>query len=133
QIINSLLSLQSRKTSNQEVASMMLESSSRINSIALIHTKLYQQQSLSRLSIQDYIEQLGAHLLSVYNVSKKEVKVHVEANEVSLDIDTAIPLGLILTELMTNSLKYAFIDREEGDIYVQLKHEGAKDYELIFK
>ena len=133
QIINSLLSLQSRKTSSQEVAAMMKESSSRINSIALIHTKLYQQQSLSRLSIQDYIEQLGAHLLSVYNVAKKNVQVHVEANDVSLDIDTAIPLGLILTELMTNSLKYAFVDRENGDIYVQLKHEGEKDYELIFK
>ncbi len=133
QIINSLLNLQSRKTSNQEVVAMMQESSSRINSIALIHTKLYQQQSLSRLNIQDYIEQLGLHLLSVYNVAKKNVRFHVEANDVSLDIDTAIPLGLILTELMTNSLKYAFVDRSDGEIYVQVKHEGAKEYELIFK
>ena len=133
QIINSLLSLQSRKTSNQDVVAMMRESSSRINSIALIHTKLYQQQSLSRLNIQDYVEQLGVHLLSVYNVAKKDVRFHVDANDVSLDIDTAIPLGLILTELMTNSLKYAFVDRDEGEIHVQVKHEGASAYELIFK
>ncbi|PPL00004.1 sensor histidine kinase [Parapedobacter indicus] len=133
QIINSLLSLQSRKTSNQEVVAMMQESSSRINSIALIHTKLYQQQSLSRLNIQDYVEQLGMHLLSVYNVAKKNVCFHVDAKDVYLDIDTAIPLGLILTELMTNSLKYAFVDRSDGEIYVQVKHAGAKEYELIFK
>lgn len=133
QIINSLLNLQSRKTDNQEVVAMMRESSSRINSIALIHTKLYQQQNLSRLDIQDYIEQLGVHLLSVYNVAKKNVRFHVVANDVSLDIDTAIPLGLILTELMTNSLKYAFVNRNDGEIYVEVKHDGARDYELIFK
>ncbi len=133
QIINSLLSLQSRKSTNQEVIAMMQESSSRINSIALIHTKLYQQQSLSRLNIQDYIEQLGAHLLSVYNVGKKSVRFQVEAQDVSLDVDTAIPLGLILTELMTNSLKYAFVDRDEGEIHIHVKHEGEQDYELIFK
>lgn len=133
QIINSLLNLQSRKTTNEEVLAMMQESSSRINSIALIHNKLYQQQSLNRLNIQDYIEQLGAHLLSIYNVGKKRVRFEVEANNVSLDIDTAIPIGLILTELMTNSLKYAFVDRDEGEISVHVKHEGEKDYELIFK
>lgn len=133
QIINSLLSLQSRKTTNQEVITMMQESSSRINSIALIHNKLYQQQSINRLNIQDYIEQLGAHLLSIYNVGKKNVRFNVVANEVSLDIDTAIPVGLILTELMTNSLKYAFVGRKEGEIYVHVRHEGGRDYELIFK
>ncbi len=133
QIISSLLSLQSRKTSNKEVVSMMQESSSRINSIALIHTKLYQQQSLSRLNIQEYIEQLSVHLLSVYNIGKKDVRFFVQAQDVSLDIDTAIPLGLILTELMTNSLKYAFVNRNDGEIHIEVKHEGAKDYELIFK
>ena len=133
QIINSLLNLQSRKTASPEVVAMMQESSSRINSIALIHTKLYQQQSLNRLDIQDYIEQLGVHLLSVYNVGKKNVRFCVEANEVSLDIDTAIPLGLILTELMTNSLKYAFVGRNAGEIGILVKQEGPKEYELIFK
>ncbi|RQP12357.1 MAG: sensor histidine kinase, partial [Parapedobacter sp.] len=107
--------------------------SSRINSIALIHTKLYQQQSLSRLNIQEYIEQLSVHLLSVYNIGKKDVRFFVQAQDVSLDIDTAIPLGLILTELMTNSLKYAFVNRNDGEIHIEVKHEGAKDYELIFK
>jgi len=133
QIINSLLSLQSRKSTNQEVITMMQESSSRINSIALIHNKLYQQQSINRLNIQDYIEQLGAHLLSIYNVGKKNVRFNVEANDVSLDIDTAIPVGLILTELMTNSLKYAFVGREDGEIHIHVKHDGERDYELIFK
>lgn len=133
QIISSLLSLQSRKSSNKELIAMMQESSSRINSIALIHTKLYQQQSLNQLDIQDYIEQLGIHLLSVYNVGKKDIQFYVDANGVSLDIDTAIPLGLILTELMTNSLKYAFTDRPDGEIYVQVHHRQEKKYQLVFK
>ncbi|WP_257670302.1 tetratricopeptide repeat-containing sensor histidine kinase [Parapedobacter tibetensis] len=132
QIINSLLSLQARKTTNREVVEMMKESRSRINSIALIHNKLYQQQSLNKLNIQDYIEQLGVHLLSIYN-NNKNVRIHVDTGEVTLDIDIAIPVGLILTELITNSLKYAFVEREDGEIYIHVKHNGENDYELIFK
>lgn len=133
QIINSLLSLQSRKTSNPDVIAMMQESSSRIHSIALIHNKLYEQQRINRLDIQDYIEQLGAHLVSIYNVRKKDVQFKVNAHEVQLDIDTAIPVGLILTELITNSLKYAFPGREQGEIHVDVRREGDLEYELIFK
>ena len=133
QIINSLLSLQSRKTANPDVITMMRESSSRIHSIALIHNKLYEQQSINQLNIQDYIEQLGAHLLSIYSFHKKEVKFEVDAHDVLLDIDTAIPVGLILTELITNSLKYAFVERENGCILVDIKRDGDRDYELVFK
>ncbi|MGK6350861.1 sensor histidine kinase [Parapedobacter sp. DT-150] len=133
QIINSLLSLQSRKTTNEEAIAVMQDSMSRINSIALIHNKLYQQQNLHQLNIQEYIEQLGAHLLRIYNVSKKYIDLQVEANDVSLDIDTAISVGLILTELITNSLKHAFIGREEGEIQVLVRQEGDLDYELVFK
>ena len=133
QIINSLLSLQSRKTSNPDVIAMMRESSSRIHSIALIHNKLYEQQRINRLDIQDYIEQLGAHLLSIYNVQKKDVRFGVKAHDVLLDIDTAIPIGLILTELITNSLKYAFEGREQGQIHIAVKRDGDREYELVFK
>lgn len=133
QIINSLLSLQSRKTANPDVITMMRESSSRIHSIALIHNKLYEQQRINQLNIQDYIEQLGAHLLSIYSFHKKEVKFEVDAHDVLLDIDTAIPVGLILTELITNSLKYAFVERENGCILVDIKRDGERDYELVFK
>ncbi|MEC3881329.1 histidine kinase dimerization/phosphoacceptor domain -containing protein [Parapedobacter sp. 10938] len=133
QIINSLLSLQSRKTANPDVISMMRESSSRIHSIALIHNKLYEQQSINRLDVQDYIEQLGAHLLSIYNDHQKEVQFEVTAHDVFLDIDTAIPVGLILTELITNSLKYAFEGRDGGHIHVDMQREGEREYELVFK
>ncbi|MGV3764198.1 sensor histidine kinase [Parapedobacter sp.] len=133
QIINSLLSLQSRKTANPDVISMMRESSSRIHSIALIHNKLYEQQSINRLDIQDYIEQLGAHLLSIYNDHQRAVRFEVSAHDVLLDIDTAIPVGLILTELITNSLKYAFTGRKHGLIHVEIRSEGQWEYELLFK
>lgn len=133
QIINSLLSLQSRNTANPDVIAMMRESSSRIHSIALIHNKLYEQQSINQLDIQEYIEQLGAHLLSIYNFRKKNVRLEVNAHEVLLDIDTAIPVGLILTELITNSLKYAFEGREQGYIHVDMRRDGEREYELIFK
>src|SRR3546814_18211383 len=95
---------------------MMREISSRIHSIALIHNKLYEQQDINRLNVQEYIEQLGAHLLSIYNDHQKDVRFAVNANDVLLDIDTAIPVGFILTELITNSLKYAFAVRERGQI-----------------
>lgn len=132
QIINSLLSLQARKTAHPEVIEIMKESRSRLNSIALIHNKLYQQQSLGKLNIQEYITQLGIHLQSIYNVHNNIVDIRVEAEGVSLDIDTAIPLGLILTELITNSLKYAFTNRENGEIHIAVKHAIKKDYELIY-
>ena len=133
QIINSLLSLQSRKTTNPDVITMMRESSSRIHSIALIHNKLYEQQSINQLDIQDYIEQLGAHLMSIYNFHQKQVSLEVNAHKVLLDIDTAIPIGLILTELITNSLKYAFDGRERGVILVDIQSDRDRGYKLIFK
>src|SRR3546814_6836630 len=68
--------------------------------IALIHNKLYEQQDINRLNVQEYIEQLGAHLLSIYNDHQKDVRFEVNAHDVLLDIDTAIPVGLILTELI---------------------------------
>src|SRR5690606_7752625 len=92
----------------------------------------YEQQRINQLNIQDYIEQLGAHLLSIYSFHKKEVKFEVDAHDVLLDIDTAIPVGLILTELITNSLKYAFVERENGCILVDIKRDGERDYELVF-
>lgn len=132
QIINSLLSLQARKTLLPEVVEIMKESRSRLNSIALIHNKLYQQQSLSKLNIHEYIEQLAFHLLSLYNVNNNEIEVAVDAKRVSLDIDTAIPLGLILTELITNSLKYAFVGRNTGRITIVVVPGKSKDYLLEY-
>lgn len=132
QIINSLLSLQARKTVLPEVVEIMKESRSRLNSIALIHNKLYQQQSLSKLNIHEYIEQLAFHLLSLYNVNNNEIEVEVDARRVSLDIDTAIPLGLILTELITNSLKYAFVERNSGRITIVVASGDAKGYVLEY-
>lgn len=132
QIINSLLSLQARKTVLPEVVEIMKESRSRLNSIALIHNKLYQQQSLSKLNIHEYIEQLAFHLLSLYNVNNNEIEVQVDAHRVSLDIDTAIPLGLILTELITNSLKYAFVGRDNGRITILVATGSNNDYLLEY-
>ncbi len=132
QIINSLLSLQARKTLLPEVVEVMKESRSRLNSIALIHNKLYQQQSLSKLNIHEYVEQLAFHLLSLYNVNNNEIEVQVDANRVSLDIDTAIPLGLILTELITNSLKYAFVGKDNGLITILVAPGSEKEYLLEY-
>lgn len=132
QMINSLLSLQARKTTLPEVVEVMKESRSRLNSIALIHNKLYQQYSLNRLNIHEYIEQLGFHLLSIYNVNNNEVDVCVEAQRVSLDIDTAIPVGLVLTELITNSLKYAFVDKSEGKITIAIEQAQNAGYRMVY-
>lgn len=128
QIISSLLSLQARKTDLPEVVEMMKDSQSRLNSIALVHNKLYHQHSLGKLNIHEYIQQLAGHLLTIYQVKNKKIDIRVEAQGVSLNMDIAIPLGLILTELMTNSLKYAFFDSGDCGIAVRIVHDEGADY-----
>lgn len=132
QMINSLLNLQARKTTLPEVVEIMKESRSRLNSIALIHNKLYQQYSLNKLNIHEYVEQLGYHLLSIYNMNNSEVDVCVDAEHVSLNVDTAIPVGLILTELITNSLKYAFVNTGNGSITISIRHGQNEDYTMVY-
>ena len=122
QVISSLLSLQSNKISDNAALSAVKEGQNRVKSIALIHQKLYQHEDISRVNFEEYTEELVYYLKSTFLSGDKEVDVDVNTNEIQLDIDTAVPLGLIMNELVSNSFKYAFQEASDGRISIELEH-----------
>ena len=108
QVISSLLSLQSRCIEDQSVLELFQESQNRVRSMALIHEKLYRSQDLARINFAEYIRNLATSLVRSYRANSGPVSLKVDANDVPLSIDAAVPCGLIINELVSNSLKYAF-------------------------
>ena len=123
QIISSLLNLQSRNISDERVKDMFKMSRDRIKSMALIHEKLYQSEDLSKINFAQYVKSLTLHLLHTYNTNVDRIKLDAVVKDVYLDINKAIPCGLIVNELVSNSLKHAFPDNKKGNIHVHL-HAG---------
>ncbi len=115
QVVSSLLSLQSGYPRVESVRDLFVESQNRVKSMALIHEKLYQSQDLANIDFSDYIESLAHHLFHSYTANPDLVTLTTDV-DVSLDIDHAIPCGLIVNELLSNSLKHAFPDERRGAI-----------------
>ncbi|NOY51428.1 MAG: tetratricopeptide repeat protein [Chlorobi bacterium] len=130
QIINSLLNLQVKNIEDESMLSVMLDGQSRVKAMALIHQTLYQGDNISGINFMNYAAQLLNQLAGLYP-ELDNVKREVVATDIELDIDTAVPIGLILSELITNAYKYAF-KNTEGSILISLKREGH-DYRLIVK
>lgn len=130
-IITSLLSLQSDYVKDQESRSLFEESENRARSMALIHEKLYQSGEAKRIDFNEYIQSLGKELYQTYALNTDQLYYETDLDlNVILDVDTAIPLGLIFNELFTNSLKHAFPDGREGTIKVGF-HKLNNEYQLI--
>jgi two-component sensor histidine kinase len=108
QIVYSLLRLQRRKLKDQVAANALLESQNRIESIALIHEKLYQSKDLARINLAEYVDSLVTNLFSIYNANHNQIALKTEIEPIFLDMDKAISCGLIVNELLSNALKYAF-------------------------
>ena len=119
QIIASLLHLQ-ESTVTDEVAAVLMESEGRVKSMATIHENLYQSPTFNDINFKKYIEKLIYDILYTYGIQKGTIKTNLDIPEINLNIDTAIPLGLIINELVTNIIKYAFTDME-GTITIKLK------------
>ena len=120
QIISSLLYLQSRKISDQETLDLFRESQNRVKSMALIHEKLYQSENLANINISEYIRSLTNYLFHAYQARGCGIELIADIEEVLLDIEQAIPCGLIINELVSNSLKYAFPEERGGRIEISL-------------
>lgn len=137
QIISSLLNLQSRYIKDPQTFEMFKESQNRIRSMALIHEKLYQSQDLTQIDFADYIQYLTTHLFRVYGVNWNIVGLKINVRYVLLDIDTAIPCGLILNELISNCLKHAFPTNAEmipkGEIQIDLHSDDEGLFTLIVR
>ncbi len=128
QMVSSLLSLQTKNTRSKAAIEALEEGKSRVKAMALIHQKLYQNEDLSVIEMQGYIESLINSVQSVYKKGGHNINITVDAEGVELDIDRAIPFGLILNELVSNSFKYAFpMDDENGKIYIHLRKIGVKE------
>jgi PAS domain S-box-containing protein len=121
QIISSLLNLQSQHVEEAETLDILKESQGRVRSMAMIHEKLYQSPNFTKIDFKDYIEKLVSSLIYTYKLQRQDIKPVLEVKDVEMNIDTAIPCGLIINELVTNSLKYAFPTPEsEGIIRIEL-------------
>ena len=131
QIISSLLLLQSRYSDDENVKTILLESQSRIESMALVHEKLYQSNSLSKIDFKDYVSSLIRNTLSLYSKgSYIEYAIDCEDDE-SLNISRAMPIGILITEFITNSLKHGFKNRNSGKIDISLRYLGDDKMRFI--
>ena len=124
QIISSLLNLQSSRADDPEITAVFQDSENRIRSMSLIHEKLYRSQDFARIELGEYVRKLTAHLVRSYQTDVGLIALEVETDEVYLGIDTAIPCGLLLNELISNALKHAFPNGRTGKIVILLQ---AKD------
>lgn len=129
QMVSSLLSLQTKNTRSKSAIEALEEGKSRVKAMALIHQKLYQNDDLSVIEMQGYIESLINSVQSVYKKGGHNISITIDAEGTELDIDRAIPFGLILNELVSNSFKYAFPESDEnGKIYIHLRKNGNQGY-----
>jgi two-component sensor histidine kinase len=109
------------------------DSQNRIASIALVHEKLYRSEDLANIDFAQYIPDLITHLFESYNVRSDAVTLSIKVEQILLEIETAIPCGLIINELVSNSLKYAFLGQRKGKIQVQFNRHSDDTIILIVR
>ena len=122
QVITSLLSLQSKTIGDSKALAVFEDSQNRVKSMALIHETLYQSKDLSRINFAEYLQKLVAHVSRSYRIRPNAVKINLHVNDVALPIDTAVPCGLIINELASNALKYAFPADTKGELNITFAH-----------
>lgn len=129
-VISGLLYLQTDKTDDPAARQLLEQSQNRINSMALIHEMLYDNQSFSSVDPGEYIRQLVEHISNNLHQKNQDIEVQIETGEIELDMNTAVPCALIINELMTNSYKYAFKGRDSGRIVVRFLRDKEGGYLL---
>jgi PAS domain S-box-containing protein len=123
QVVSALLVLQSKKTKDRRILEMFRDSEHRIKTMALIHEKLYQSRSFGTIDLAEYLTRLIQYLFRSYEELSAGVTLDMDVRDISLDIDTALPASLIINELVSNSLKYAFPHGKGGKICIRARRE----------
>jgi two-component sensor histidine kinase/HAMP domain-containing protein len=126
QVITSLLNMQSSYLQDETAIEALQDSMERVRAMAMIHTQLYQSQDLNRVNCDLFIRDLIGNISQSYGRAESPVEINVDADEISLGIDTSIPCGLILNELVSNALKHAFPEDKGGKINIRIRLEGSQ-------
>lgn len=124
QVISSLLDLQSMTIADNQASEAVKEGKNRVQSMALIHQNLYSEGNIKGIRTKEYISNLLSSLCDSYNITNDKVKINTQIDDLNLDVDTMIPLGLVLNELVSNSLKYAFPGGYKGELSIQLRQQS---------
>ena len=122
--------LEAGRSRESETLSMLSQMQARIQSVILLNEALYKTESYSRVKLADYLRQIATHLFQAQNASTGAVRLIMDLAPVEVDTEAAIPCGLIVNELMTNSLKHAFAGGRSGEIRVTLLREGEHSVRL---
>jgi len=131
QIISSILKMQQRQVDDPNLKEALEESQNRIRSMALVHENLYATENLARILFSNYVKSLAGNLSRTFSASQDNIRLEYDVEDVYMPLDTGIPCGLIINELLSNSFKYAFPDKDNGIIRIQLKNTGNGNYEMI--
>ncbi len=123
QVVSSLLDLQSHSITDSQAYEAVKEGKNRVQSMALIHQNLYSEGNIKGIKLKEYVTNLLQTLCDSYNISNDKVKINTNIDDLNLDVDTMIPLGLVLNELVSNAFKYAFKEKQNGELNILLKEQ----------
>ncbi|MDO6603341.1 sensor histidine kinase [Arenibacter palladensis] len=130
QTVSSLLSLQSRSIEEPRIKTLIKSSQNRVISMAMVHEMLYMRHDLSKIEYKSYVEELSDYLIRSFKGTENNITLNIKIPDIKLGIDTAIPLGLLINEVITNALKYGIKDNDPGEIHIELVKSNGKDYIL---
>ena len=133
QVISSLLQLQAQYIEDEPTLTLFEESQTRIHSMALIHEQLYQSEHLDRIDLPPYVQNLVANLYQSFGCGNTAIQFNLNIDPIYLNIETAIPCGLIINELVSNSLKYAFAQSLVGEINIEFHKNNPQEFQLIIQ
>jgi two-component sensor histidine kinase len=124
QVISSILNLQSSFVKDKNSLNILRESQNRIKSMSFIHESLYHTKDFSRIDFSDYLLSLTNNLIHSYSLERGRIRLKTDLTTIYLSLDQAIPCGLIVNELISNALKYAFTESTDGEIFVGIKEQN---------
>ncbi len=130
QTVSSLLSLQARNSDDKDVKDLLKSSQNRVISMAMVHEMLYMRDDISKIGYRSYVQELAEYLVRSIKGTSKNITLDIDIPDVRLNIDTAIPLGLLINEAVTNALKYGIIDESKGHIFIKLRKGDYDEYLL---
>jgi two-component sensor histidine kinase len=131
QVVSSLLDLQSHSISDVQAHEAVKEGKNRVQSMALIHQNLYSEGNIKGIRLKEYVSNLLQTLCDSYNITNDKVKINANIDDMNLDVDTMIPLGLVLNELVSNSFKYAFREKNNGELNIILKEQADQLHLMV--